>query len=119
MSVVRTRAMRALLDDHDGVVSFDVFDTLLWRRYPRPIEVFHDIPRAAVRLRLALPAVDGAAFATARRSAEAAARALAADELGTNEVTLRQIHRQLALALGWDAGDTALLDELRTAELAA
>ncbi len=119
MSVVRTRAMRALLDDHDGVVSFDVFDTLLWRRYPRPIEVFHDIPLVATRLGLALPAVGGAAFATARRSAEAAARLVAAEELGTKEVTLRQIHRQLALALGWDTADATLMEDLRAAELAA
>jgi hypothetical protein len=119
MSVVRTRAMRALLDDHDGVVSFDVFDTLLWRRYPRPIEVFHDIPRAAARRRLTLPSVDGAAFATARRSAEAAARALATEERGTGEVTLRQVHTQLALALGWETADPQLMDDLRTAELSA
>ncbi|MGH9272311.1 MAG: hypothetical protein ACRDZ2_13670, partial [Ilumatobacteraceae bacterium] len=119
MSVVRTAAMRALLDDHEGVVSFDVFDTLLWRRYPRPVEVFHDIPRTAERLGLQLPPVDGAAFATARRSAEAAARALVTEELGANEVTLRQVHQQVALALGWDSGDRALMDDLRTAELGA
>ncbi|MGI9051846.1 MAG: hypothetical protein ACR2HQ_04225 [Ilumatobacteraceae bacterium] len=119
MSVVRTSAMRALLEDHDGVVSFDVFDTLLWRRYPRPVEVFHDVPRAAARLGLGLPTVGGAAFATARQAAEAAARTVATKELGSNEVTLRQVHFQLALALGWDTSDRAVMDDLRTAELAA
>ena len=119
MSFVRTAAMRAVLDDHEGVVSFDVFDTLLWRRYPRPIEVFHDIPSAAARLGLRLPAIDGSAFATARRAAEAAARELVSEELDAQEVTLRQVHVQLALALGWDTGDPALMDDLRTAELAA
>jgi FMN phosphatase YigB (HAD superfamily) len=118
MSFARTSVMRALLEEHDGVVSFDVFDTLLWRRYPRPVEVFHDIPRAAARLGLKLPAIDGASFATARRAAEAAARARIADERGVNEVTLRQVHRQLALALGWAVDDDALLAHLRTAELA-
>lgn len=119
MSAVRTRALRALLADHDGVVSFDVFDTLLWRRYPRPIDVFHDIPRFSQQLDLGLPAVDGASFAMARRQAESAARAWAVTELGSPEVTMTQVHEHLALALGWDVGDAQLLINLETAELAA
>jgi predicted HAD superfamily hydrolase len=119
MSVARTRAMRAMLEDHDGVVSFDVFDTLLWRRHPRPIDVFHDIPGAAARRGRPLPRVDAAAFATARRGAEAMARLLVAEELETREVTLHQIHHRLALALVWDMGDEELMTDLRAAELAA
>ena len=118
MSFVRTAAMRGCSTSTKAWCR-STSSTRCSRRYPRPIEVFHDIPSVAARLGLRLPAIDGSAFATARRAAEAAARELVTEELDVKEVTLRQVHLQLALALGWDTGDAGLMDDLRTAELAA
>ncbi len=73
MEPVRTRAIRAMLDGHEGVLSFDVFDTLLWRRTPRPVEGFHDIPRVAARAGIKLPPISGSQYATTRKRAESTA----------------------------------------------
>src|SRR5918995_2904570 len=119
MEPVRTRAIRPMIDGHDGILSFDVFDTLLWRRTPRPVEVFHDIPRAAARAGIKLPAISGGQFAAARRRAEETARLRSVEQFGTAEVTLAQIIEQLVISLGWDADDASLLASLAAAELAA
>lgn len=119
MEPVRTRAIRAMLEGHEGILSFDVFDTLLWRRTPRPVDVFHDIPRVAARAGIKLPPISGVQFGATRRRAESTARVRVAEEFGTGEVTLAQIIEQLVIDLGWDLDDTALLDALAAAELAA
>lgn len=119
MTAARSRSVRALAQVHAGAVSFDVFDTLLWRRYPRPIDVFHDIPRAAVRAGLKLPHIDAVAFATSRRQAEEDARVVAAVEHGTSEVTIDQIYRQMAVIQGWDSDDDDLVAALIRAEIEA
>jgi FMN phosphatase YigB (HAD superfamily) len=119
MEPVRTRAIRAMLDGHDGILSFDVFDTLLWRRTPRPIDVFHDIPRVAARAGIKLPAISGVQYGATRKRAESTARVRVAEEFGTGEVTLAQVLEQLVIDLGWDLDDAALLDSLVAAELAA
>lgn len=119
MEPVRSRAIRAMLEGHEGILSFDVFDTLLWRRTPRPVEVFHDIPRAATRAGIKLPAISGTQFATTRRRAESTARTNVAEEFGTAEVTHAQIIEQLIIDLGWDLDDQSLRGALAAAELAA
>ena len=105
MEPVRTRAIRAMLDGHDGILSFDVFDTLLWRRTPRPVEVFHDIPRAAAAAGIKLPPISGAQYATTRKRAESTARVRVAEEFGTGEVTLAQVLEQVVIDLGWELDD--------------
>ena len=65
-------------------ISFDVFETLLWRVYDRPVDLF-----AHLELSLGLPG-----FAEQRSAAEQTAREQARDE-GRHEVTLADIYYQL------------------------
>lgn len=117
MTAFRARALDGLLAAHRGVLSFDVFDTLVWRRVPRPVEAFHEIPRVAAATGRDVPSIDPARFANARRRAEAHARRKTALVSGAVEVTLRQIVEELVLALGWPR-DEALLGALVEAEVA-
>ena len=121
MSVVRTRAIRAMLDGHDGILSFDVFDTLLWRRTPRPVEVFHDIPLAATRLGIKLPPISGAPVRDARRSAaESTARVRGRPRSSAPGGDARPDPRAARHRLsGGTLDDAALLEALAAAELAA
>lgn len=117
-TVARGRDVRRIVAAHGGIISFDVFDTLLWRRTPRPIDVFANIPHSARARSIAVPAVEPIPFATARRQAETDARLLAASRVGTSEVTISDIYQQLVLTMGWDE-EPDVADALIAAELGA
>jgi predicted HAD superfamily hydrolase len=72
-------------------VSFDVFDTLVTRRYAKPVDLFADMEAT-----LSADHPDLAGFAEARVSAELEARRRYRFQ---TEVTLEQIYRELARAL--------------------
>ena len=79
------------------VISFDIFDTLLVRKVASPRDVF---------LHLATPApfsqwgIEPLQLANARQDAENRARRLGARERRSSEVSLQEIHAQLAEMLG-------------------
>ena len=82
--------------------SFDVFDTLVTRVTWRPEDVFVML---GCRLRaVGLIGIDAEDFARQRVAAEAALRARPKVE----EVGLAEIHRALAVALGWDEQEAAM-----------
>jgi HAD superfamily hydrolase (TIGR01549 family) len=66
------------------LISFDVFETLIWRSYARPIDLFNHIEAG----------LDATGFAKARREGEQEARRLA-HATGHDEVTLDQIYAKL------------------------
>jgi FMN phosphatase YigB (HAD superfamily) len=82
-------------DDGIRVLSLDVFDTLLFRKLPEPVDAF---PVVAERLRRRGALADGVSdelFAKLRRAAEERARALTLAGGRGLEVTLEEIHRAL------------------------
>jgi HAD superfamily hydrolase (TIGR01549 family) len=92
------------------VLSLDVFDTLLWRVVPEPVDAFVEVGRslvAAGRLRVAAEA-----FAPLRRAAERRARARSERERATTEVSLEQVYAELPITVR--DGD---VDELAALEL--
>lgn len=99
----------ARLDEYD-VVSFDVFDTLLFRTVYEPGEVFERIPAHLRADRPEYLDMPPAVFASLRALAERRARE-AARERGWEDVTLEEIYREIAF-------DSRPQDTLR-AELAA
>ena len=86
-----------------GVISFDVFDTLLLRRVDRPETVF-----ALVGAKLGYPD-----FARLRGEAEQAARRKKRQETGTAEVTLGEIWNQVSRRCALDP-DRGMALELET-----
>ncbi len=104
---------RRIADRSCAVVSFDIFDTILWRRTPRPADVFGLV---AARLRKSGKCPDWISDADFRRlriTAESNART-GEDALGS-EVSLFGIWRAMPLDLFPDA----TLDELVRAEVDA
>lgn len=65
------------------VLSFDVFDTLLFRKVKKPIDIFRALEKKN----------EVANFASCRVQAEIAARRKKHSELGTYEVTLEEIYQ--------------------------
>ncbi|MEJ7763949.1 MAG: HAD family hydrolase [Acidimicrobiales bacterium] len=75
------------------VLSLDVFDTLLWRVVPEPVDAFVDVGRHLAEAgQLRLPAE---AFAPLREAAERRARQRSQRERATPEVSLEQIYEEL------------------------
>lgn len=102
---------RVVLDGSCAVLSFDIFDTILWRRVPRPTDVF---PIVCSRLKRAGACPDwlpDAAFRLMRITAEQAARRRQGG-LGS-EVSLFDIWQEMPLSLFG-----ASLDELVRTEVA-
>lgn len=94
-------------------VSTDVFDTLVWRQVPEPVDAF---PILGERLRsrgaLADP-LSVAAFAQLRRVAERRARAQRRSRAEDTEVRLEEIYEQIPpWVLNWTARDEAMETEL-------
>ncbi|MBB5852862.1 HAD family hydrolase [Amycolatopsis umgeniensis] len=105
------KVARLIADRSCAAVSFDIFDTILWRRTPRPADLFGLV---AARLREAgkCPAwISDAAFRRMRIAAERDSRS-GQDALGS-EVSLFGIWRAMPLSLFPDA----TLDELVRAEV--
>lgn len=88
-------AWKAVVSPGIKVLSTDVFDTLVWRTVPEPVDAF---PLVAERLRergqLAV-ALESASFGTLRRVAERRARHELGLRLGQTEVRLEEIYERL------------------------
>ncbi len=104
--VARARA----LAEQKGVkvLSLDVFDTLLWRVVPEPVDAFLLLGRALVEAgQLLVPAE---AFARLREVAERRARARSRRVRATPEVSLEQVYEELPASVVGDASPAALAD---------
>ncbi len=88
------------------VLSLDVFDTLLWRVVPEPVDAFALVGRSLLAAgHLQLPAE---AFAPLREAAERRARARGQRERSTSEVTLEEVYQELPAAVVGDASPVEL-----------
>lgn len=106
-----SRAERLVGDRSCSVLSLDVFDTLLWRRVPRPPDVFAMLG-ARLRGDGCCPEwIDDATFRRMRIDAEQRARRSTTSAFG--EVSLFDIWREMPLSM-FDGAD---LDELARAEV--
>lgn len=95
LSPVRT----ALASGKVRVLSVDVFDTLVWRRVPEPIDVFLMLGLTLKTGGKLAEDVSPAAFAELRRAAERAARAKAEAATGYREVRFADIYAELPASL--------------------
>ena len=102
----------ALLDAHPRirVVSVDFFDTLVTRKWAQPTHVFADMERALVA---ADPSMRG--FAASRVEAEHRARVRAAADDPHRDVTLGEIHLELARMRNLDLGERTRLAAMERA----
>ncbi|HEX7443582.1 MAG TPA: HAD hydrolase-like protein, partial [Acidimicrobiales bacterium] len=78
------------------VLSVDVFDTLLWRRVPKPTDVHLLVGRRLADQGALVGHIDAYGYSRLRILAEAEARRKKQDEHGSTEVTLAEIHAVLA-----------------------
>ena len=93
---VRLRpAFDLLAQDAVSVVSFDVFDTLLWRKVPEARDAFDLLGRELAGDGLLAPGVLAELFASMREQAEKRARRLRRDSGRGVEVTLEEIYAAL------------------------
>jgi FMN phosphatase YigB (HAD superfamily) len=100
---------RAVAERHAvKVLSLDVFDTLLWRVVPEPVDAFVLVGRALAE-RGALR-VSPEAFGRLREAAERRARARSVEAGGGEEVSLGQIYAHLGAALSPGSDPEALAD---------
>jgi len=86
-----TRAAELIRDRACSVLSLDVFDTLLWRKVPEPIDAFLPLGTQLVTDGLLSPDIDAGAFASLRRRAEVRARQDRESSGRGVEVTLGEI----------------------------
>ncbi len=102
--VILNGEMSALIAAHD-LISFDVFDTLIFRKVSKPTDVFSLVKvklLAAPEALLHQRTVD--AFPELRVRAERLARAEKHQRVQTREVTLDEIYCQTRAALGRQSG---------------
>ena len=92
----RFEAIGDVLDSvNPRVLSFDVFDTLLWRRVPKPTDAHLLLGRNLADEGVLKPHVDPRIFARLRILAEEEARNRKSRLAGTSEVTLAEIYAVL------------------------
>jgi FMN phosphatase YigB (HAD superfamily) len=89
----------AVRSPRSRVLSVDVFDTLLWRRVPKPTDVHLLVGRRLADTGALAPHIDPRAYARLRVLAEAEARRRKRRECGSSEVTLTEIHALLPPAI--------------------
>ena len=96
-----------------SILSLDCFDTLLWRRVPKPVDAF-GLLGEELRARGALAGgISASTFARMRITAELLARHRKVSETGSHEINLGDIYAEFR------GGITTIgVDELRAAELA-
>ncbi len=98
-AVCEDRRLRpALLRLEEGriaVLSLDIFDTLLWRIVPEPVDAFGLFGHRLMGLGYLDPGTSPAAFARLRQRAEERARLLVGPAGESQEVHLHHIYRQL------------------------
>lgn len=107
--ILPVRALGAVLADYPRVklLSLDCFDTILWRRFAHPADVFYALQSHPTWQAIGLDA-------RLRVRAETQARQLAQLRRQTSEVTLEEIYRAAA-----DNLDAATVEALQEAELLA
>jgi predicted HAD superfamily hydrolase len=74
------------------ILSLDVFDTLVWRRFPRPTDLFYSVGGAMKDRGWLQDATTPGSFAALREEIEALARQR---KIGDNEVTIEEIYQSL------------------------
>lgn len=79
------------------VISFDIFDTLLFRPFANPVDLFHLVGK-----RLNYPAIF-TGYTKARREAEREARDELEKKLGIREVNIYEIYEQMERKIGISA----------------
>ncbi len=91
------------------VLSLDVFDTLVWRVVPEPVDAFVEVGRGLARAgRLSCPPE---AFAALREAAEVRARARSQRARSTPEVSLEEVYEELpAMVREGDPAELAALE---------
>jgi FMN phosphatase YigB (HAD superfamily) len=87
---------QAVRSGRTRVVSLDVFDTLLWRRVPKPNDVHLLVGRRLAERDALAPHLGARAYARLRTLAEREARSRKQRDHGSVEVTLEEIHAVLA-----------------------
>ena len=102
---------RVIVDGSCAVLSLDIFDTVLWRRVPRPTDVFGLLGARLRDARISPEWLTDASFREMRIAAERTART-GHGSLG-NEVSLFDIWQAMPLAMFGGAG----LEELVAAEV--
>src|SRR3954453_10900199 len=110
----RLDRVRALVERGSvKVLSLDVFDTLVWRVVPEPVDAFPLLGTHLRRLGHLRPATSPELFGTLREGAEWRARRLAGERRDTLEVSLVEVYEQLPAHLF----DGATPDELAALEV--
>jgi FMN phosphatase YigB (HAD superfamily) len=89
------RAMHLLAEPDVRVLSLDVFDTMLFRRAPEPVDVFPMVARRLAERGMLSPQISLRAFQQLRIAAEARARAKRDGSGRGVEVGLRDIYAEL------------------------
>jgi FMN phosphatase YigB (HAD superfamily) len=86
------------------VLSVDVFDTLLWRRVPKPTDIHLLVGRRLHDRGALANHIDASGYSRLRILAEEEARRRKQEEQGTPEVTLAEIHTVLAAGIASSLG---------------
>lgn len=87
--------MQLLEHGHISVLSLDVFDTLVWRIVPVPVDAFTLLGHRLTTLGHLDPGTSPAVFARLRQRAEQVARSWVGPPTGPQEVGLDQIYAQM------------------------
>lgn len=82
------------------VVSFDIFDTLLFRTVEKPTDIFVKTGEKAVEAGVLPPYLDGEDYRTLRIKAEKKAREIEKKKNGTTEITYQQIFEAMPEYIG-------------------
>lgn len=82
------------------VISFDIFDTLLFRLVDQPKKIFDEISKKAIKSKLLHTSITANEFALLRIKAEQDARKVNLERNGHNEVNLEEIYEFLPQFIG-------------------
>jgi FMN phosphatase YigB (HAD superfamily) len=93
-----------------AALSLDVFDTLLWRRVPRPVDAFFFLGRSLTNDGYLDPTVSPAFFSALRIEAERQARLRLLKTANVNEITLEEVYAEFPQHL-LQASLAALVDQ--------
>ncbi len=92
------RAFRLVANQEVRVLSLDVFDTLLWRRVPNPVDAFELLGGRLRELGLLPEHVEPRVFRQMRIAGEGQARRVRAAAGGGSEISLDQVYAALAVS---------------------
>ena len=101
---------REISDVRTKLVSLDCFDTLIWRRVPKPTDLFWLLGQRLADLGLLSRGTTPQLFGYLRMAAEAKARRDKGAQHGTAEVNIADIYAQVPAHLFRDGVPTVALD---------